>query len=93
MKNISNEKQYQKFLKRVGYTGKYKNQKRKKYIPEKQEKVTVYESVGIGIAYYPTKTLNRRPISDIIIGQAYPKGNLQVLTKSEIRDPSTGKRR
>ena len=84
---------YKKLLKKVGYTGKYKNNKIKKiYKPEPFEKRAEYPSLK-GIAYSPTKRNNYIADSKHIVGQAYNKGNFQVLTETEINDSATGKRR
>ena len=56
------------------------------------EKTERYRSVGSGIGNglrKSTPTLS----GDYIVGQAYNKGNLVVLSKEEAKDESTGKRR
>lgn len=51
-----------------------------------------YQSVGNGIGNGFVKTTSALS-GDYIIGQAYNKGNLVVLSKEDARDESTGKRR
>ena len=41
----------------------------------------------------PNDDYKREISSQYVIGQAYNKGNFQVLTKRETEDPNTGKRR
>ena len=89
------EQEHQKFLKRMGYTPKEEREISK---PQKLEKLwTNYDNrsiiptsdkVGNGLkSSRPTYTGNA------VIGQAYNKGGLQVLSTQEVNDPSTGKRR
>ena len=51
-----------------------------------------YRSVGNGIGNGFVKTTSAI-IGDYIVGQAYNKGNLVVLSKEDAKDESTGKRR
>ena len=51
-----------------------------------------YQSVGNGIGNGFVKTTSAIS-GDYIIGQAYNKGNLVVLSKEDAKDESTGKRR
>ena len=51
-----------------------------------------YESVGEGIGNGFVKTTSALS-GDYIIGQAYNKGNLVVLSKEDAKDETTGKRR
>ena len=53
---------------------------------------STYESVGNGIGNGFVKTTSALS-GDYIIGQAYNKGNLVVLSKEDAKDSSTGKRR
>tara|TARA_E500000331_G_scaffold295328_1_gene293540 strand:+ start:186 stop:518 length:333 start_codon:yes stop_codon:yes gene_type:complete len=55
--------------------------------PEKK-----YESIGNGIGNGFVKTTSAIS-GDYIVGQAYNKGNLVVLSKEDAKDESTGKRR
>ena len=96
-KNISEKElrliqEHEKFLKRMG-VGKYipplKTERPQKFVPpleiEKPD-VSKWEPCTVKKA---KPTLN----SSVIIGQAYNKGNLVVLSKSDSKDASTGKRR
>ena len=89
------EQEHQKFLKRMGYTPKEEREISK---PQKLKKLwTNYDNrsiiptsdkVGNGLkSSRPTYTGNA------VIGQAYNKGGLQVLSTQEVNDPNTGKRR
>ena len=51
-----------------------------------------YQSVGNGIGNGFVKTTSTIS-GDYIVGQAYNKGNLVVLSKEDAKDESTGKRR
>ena len=51
-----------------------------------------YQSVGSGIGNGFVKTTSALS-GDYIVGQAYNKGNLVVLSKEDAKDESTGKRR
>ena len=51
-----------------------------------------YQSVGDGIGNGFVKTTSTLS-GDYIIGQAYNKGNLVVLSKEDAKDETTGKRR
>ena len=53
---------------------------------------STYESVGEGIGNGFVKTTSTLS-GDYIIGQAYNKGNLVVLSKEDAKDETTGKRR
>ena len=57
--------------------------------PKKSER---YQSVGNGIGNGFVKTTSAIS-GDYIVGQAYNKGNLVVLSKEDAKDESTGKRR
>ena len=56
------------------------------------KKTERYQSVGNGIGNGFVKTSSALS-GDYIIGQAYNKGNLVVLSKDDAKDESTGKRR
>jgi len=56
------------------------------------EKTEKYRSVGNGIGNGLRKT-SPTLSGDYIVGQAYKKGNLVVLSKDDAKDESTGKRR
>jgi len=87
--------EHEKFLKRMGYTPK---EERDNFKPLKLEKLwTNYDNCSI----IPTsdkvgnglKTSRPTYTGNAVIGQAYNKGGLQVLSTQEVNDPSTGKRR
>ena len=90
------EQEHQKFLKRVGYTPK--ENKQEDFKPLRLDKlwnnydnrvsVPTSDKVGNGL-----KTSRPTYTGSAVIGQAYNKGGLQVLSTSEANDPSTGKRR
>ena len=56
------------------------------------KKTERYQSVGNGIGNGFVKTTSAIS-GEYVIGQAYNKGNLVVLSKEEAKDESTGKRR
>ena len=56
------------------------------------KKTERYQSVGNGIGNGFVKTTSTLS-GDYILGQAYNKGNLVVLSKEDAKDESTGKRR
>ena len=57
-----------------------------------EKKSERYSSVGDGIGNGFVKTTSTLS-GDYIIGQAYNKGNLVVLSKEDAKDETTGKRR
>ena len=57
-----------------------------------EKKSERYQSVGSGIGNGFIKTTSAIS-GDYIVGQAYNKGNLVVLSKEDAKDESTGKRR
>ena len=84
--------EHKKFLKRMG-VGKYipplKTERLQKSVPPLEiEKPDVSK-------WEPCLVKKSKPTLDssVIIGQAYNKGNLVVLSKSDSKDKSTGKRR
>ena len=89
------EQEHQKFLKRMGYTPK---EERDEFKPLQLDKlwnnydnrvsIPTSDKVGNGL-----KTSRPTYTGDAVIGQAYNKGGLQVLSASEANDPTTGKRR
>ena len=96
-KNVSEKElrliqEHEKFLKRMG-VGKYipplKTERPQKSVPPLEipkPDVSRWEPCTVKSA---KPTLN----GSVIIGQAYNKGNLVVLSKSESSETSTGKRR
>ena len=57
-----------------------------------EKKSERYQSVGDGIGNGFVKTTSALS-GEYVIGQAYNKGNLVVLSKEDAKDESTGKRR
>ena len=66
--------------------------KKKERLNLASEKTERYQSVGNGIGNGFVKTTSALS-GEYIIGQAYNKGNLVVLSKDDAKDESTGKRR
>jgi hypothetical protein len=91
-------KEYNKTLKRVGYTPSKKSRKsRKLYTPEKQfitENIS-YPSLSTSFVATPKSndSFKQNISANYVIGQSYNKGNFQVLSKKEQIDPTTAKRR
>jgi hypothetical protein len=86
-------KKHEEWLKKMGIKGK--PVKRSPYsLPDLREGLRnmppLSNSVGNG---YVKKQVTYSGTQDIIVGQAYNKGNYVVLTKEEAADPATGKRR
>ena len=82
--------EHEKWLKSMGIDKPWKPKSEPlKIRPKKSER---YQSVGNGIGNGYVKTTSAIS-GDYIIGQAYNKGNLVVLSKEEAKDESTGKRR
>jgi hypothetical protein len=88
--------EHEKFLKRVGYVPKeergYGNTSDSKPLSRSSTPcspaIPTSDKVGNGfVKEIPVYTGNA------VIGQAYNKGGLVVLSSSEVNDPSTGKRR
>ena len=86
--------EHEKFLLRMGYD------KNRKPLPPKTERLPidvpplVIEKPDVS-KWEPCTVKKAKPTLDgyVIIGQAYNKGNLVVLSKSDSKDESTGKRR
>ena len=85
-----------KYLKKLGYVPK--EQRQQEFKPLKLDKlwdnydnrvsIPTSDKVGNGL-----KTSKPLYTGSAVIGQAYNKGGLQVLSTDEINDPMTGKRR
>ena len=89
------EQEHQKFLKRMGYTPKeeredFKPLKLNKLWKDYDNRVSIPTSDKVGNGL---KTNRPAYTGNAVIGQAYNKSGLQVLTKKETQDPATGKRR
>tara|TARA_Y100000289_G_scaffold41020_1_gene40641 strand:- start:153 stop:437 length:285 start_codon:yes stop_codon:yes gene_type:complete len=88
--------EHDKYLKKLGYVPKEQRQKNSE--PLKLDKlwdnydnrvsIPTSDKVGNGL-----KTSKPLYTGSAVIGQAYNKGGLQVLSTEEIKDPMTGKRR
>ena len=84
--------EHEKFLKKMGVDPNYKRtptplktERKSVKLPEK--KITDYDW------RIQTKRDAKKYHGDVVIGQEYNKGNLVVLSKSDSKDESTGKRR
>ena len=82
--------EHEKWLKSMGIDKPWKPKSEPlKIIAKKTER---YQSVGNGIGNGFVKTTSAIS-GEYVIGQAYNKGNLVVLSKEDAKDESTGKRR
>ena len=89
-------REHEKFLKRMGVSSNPIVRKKEEPAPLKLERPSEQlPEVNIkDMDWSPCLKKNTPSLSgDYIIGQAYNKGNLQVLSKSDSADDSTGKRR
>ena len=82
---------HEKWLRGMGIDKPWKPKKERLAIPA-AKKSERYRSVGDGIGNGFVKTTSAIS-GDYIVGQAYNKGNLVVLSKEDAKDESTGKRR
>ena len=82
---------HEKWLKTMGIDKPWKPKRESLAIPA-AKKSERYQSVGDGIGNGFVKTTSAIS-GDYIVGQAYNKGNLVVLSKEDAKDESTGKRR
>ena len=81
---------HEKWLRSMGIDKSYRPKSEPlKFRAKKTER---YSSVGNGIGNGFVKTTSAIS-GDYIVGQAYNKGNLVVLSKEDAKDESTGKRR
>ena len=81
---------HEKWLRSMGIDKPWKP--KKELLKKSAKKTERYQSVGNGIGNGFVKTSSALS-GDYIIGQAYNKGNLVVLSKDDAKDESTGKRR
>ena len=81
---------HEKWLRSMGIDKPWKPKKEVLKISAK--KTERYQSVGNGIGNGFVKTTSTLS-GDYVIGQAYNKGNLVVLSKEDAKDETTGKRR
>ena len=89
------QQEHEKYLKKMGYVPK---EEREEFKPLKLDKlwsnydsrvsIPTSDKVGNGL-----KTHKPLYTGSAVIGQAYNKGGLQVLSPDEVKDPMTGKRR
>ena len=91
VRNQRLNKEHEKWLRSMGIDKPWKPKKERLAIPA-AKKSERYQSVGNGIGNGFVKTTSAIS-GDYIIGQAYNKGNLVVLSKDDAKDESTGKRR
>ena len=82
---------HEKWLRSMGIDKPWKPKKERLAIPA-AKKSERYQSVGNGIGNGFVKTTSALS-GEYVIGQAYNKGNLVVLSKEDAKDESTGKRR
>ena len=82
---------HEKFLKKKGYKGSSSSSKSKTVTFTRQ--TPKYPSLSNGAGGVALKKETPKYTGDAVIGQAYNKGNLVVLSKSESSESSTGKRR
>ena len=82
---------HEKWLKTMGIDKPWKPKKEPLKLAS-EKKSERYSSVGDGIGNGFVKTTSALS-GEYIIGQAYNKGNLVVLSKDDAKDESTGKRR
>lgn len=82
---------HEKFLKKKGYKGSSSSSKSKTVTFTRQ--TPKYPSLSNGAGGVALKKQTLTYTGDAVIGQAYNKGGLQVLSKKEANDPQTGKRR
>jgi len=82
---------HEKWLRGMGIDKPWKP-KSEKLAFERANRDESYQSVGNGIGNGYVKTTSTLS-GDYIIGQAYNKGNLVVLSKEDAKDETTGKRR
>ena len=91
VRNQRLNKEHEKWLRSMGIDKPWKPKKEKLNLAgaNRDER---YRSVGDGIGNGFVKTTSTLS-GDYIVGQAYNKGNLVVLSKEDAKDESTGKRR
>ena len=82
---------HEKWLRSMGVDKPWKPKRGPLKLASEKSRST-YESVGEGIGNGFVKTTSTLS-GDYIIGQAYNKGNLVVLSKEDAKDETTGKRR
>ena len=91
VRNQRLNKEHEKWLRSMGIDKPFRP-KREKLNLASEKKSERYQSVGNGIGNGFVKTTSALS-GEYIVGQAYNKGNLVVLSKEDAKDESTGKRR
>ena len=91
VRNQRLNKEHEKWLRSMGIDKSFRP-KREKLNLASEKKSERYQSVGNGIGNGFVKTTSAIS-GEYIVGQAYNKGNLVVLSKEDAKDESTGKRR
>jgi len=91
VKNQRLNADHEKWLRGMGIDKPWKP-KSEKLASERAIRSERYQSVGDGIGNGFVKTTSTLS-GEYVIGQAYNKGNLVVLSKEDAKDESTGKRR
>ena len=86
-------RQHEKFLAKMGVNPNYVRIP----TPPKTERLTKQLPLGRDIKDYEWRVQTKRTVKEYkgnaVLGQAYNKGNLVVLSSSEAKDSATGKRR
>ena len=91
VKNQRLNKEHERWLRGMGIDKPWKP-KSEKLAFERATRSERYRSVGDGIGNGFVKTTSTLS-GEYVIGQAYNKGNLVVLSKEDAKDESTGKSR
>ena len=91
VRNQRLNREHEKWLRGMGIDKPWKPKRERLAIPA-AKKSERYQSVGDGIGNGFVKTTSTLS-GEYVIGQAYNKGNLVVLSKDDAKDESTGKRR
>ena len=83
---------HEKFLKSVGYNPNYKRKPAPLKLDRPQKQLPEKSLHEMDWSPCPKKTRHKVTV-DAVVGQAYNKGNYQVLSTKEVKDTDTGKRR
>ena len=88
------DKEHAAFLRRMGVTGKSRNTNK---LPDYSVDTTGISPCSnniVGVCTKPSSDIRAsKNLKGYIVGQAYNKGGLTVLSEAEAKDPATGKRR
>ena len=90
VRNQRLNKEHEKWLRSMGVDKTFRL--KPEPLKKSAKKTERYQRVGNGIGNGFVKTTSAIS-GDYIVGQAYNKGNLVVLSKEDAKDESTGKRR